>query len=699
MEAISFQYPSWFIIFCFLAGLGFAALLYYRDKTFAEKPASLRFLMAALRFLSVFFISLLLLQPLVKSILSETKKPVVIIGQDVSESIASSMSAEKLAEYNARLAALSGELGDKFEVKTYGFGSGVKEERDFKYEDKSTNIAQFLKTIYDNYSNQNLGAILLASDGIYNEGSNPLYTSSKLNVPIYTVALGDTTQKKDLLIKRVFNNKIVYLGDKFSILADVAGLNLAGNATTLTVQKVDGGNFKNLQQFPISIDKNDFFATREIILEADQPGVQRYRLLLNGLPGEATTGNNSKDIFIDVLDARQKILLLANSPHPDISALKQTLETSRNYQVETTWIKDFKGDVSNFDFVILHQLPSKINPATTVLQALDNKKIPRLYIVGAQSDLVKINQLQNFVDLKSDGRNTNEVQASVSAAFNLFTIADAVRSDLPKFAPVTAPFGDFREMGNGQTLLYQRIGKVDTKYPLLTVGEYNGARVGVFLAEGLFKWRLFNFLQFQNHDIFNEVVAKTVQYLSLKEDKRKFRISLPKNIFNENEPVIFDAELYNENFELINDPDASLVIKNQDGKEFPYTFNKNGRTYNLKAGIFPVGDYTFKGAVNNGGQNLTFDGKFSVQPVQLESYATTADHGLLSALSKESGGEMLAAANISDFVKMLETKATIKPVIYSTVKNWSVINLKWIFYILAGLLVLEWFLRRYFGSY
>ncbi len=133
MEAISFQYPSWFIIFCFLAGLGFAALLYYRDNTFAEKPASLRFLMAALRFLSVFFISLLLLQPLVKSILSETKKPVVIIGQDVSESIASSMSAKKLAEYNARLAALSGEVGDKFEVKTYGFGSGVKEERDFKY--------------------------------------------------------------------------------------------------------------------------------------------------------------------------------------------------------------------------------------------------------------------------------------------------------------------------------------------------------------------------------------------------------------------------------------------------------------------------------------------------------------------------------------------------------------------------------------
>ena len=92
---------------------------------------------------------------------------------------------------------------------------------------KVSNISEFLKYIYDLYSNQNLGAIIMATDGIYNEGSNPIYAGAKLTAPIYTVALGDTTAKKDVILKRVFHNKIAYLGDKFSIQIDVAALRLS----------------------------------------------------------------------------------------------------------------------------------------------------------------------------------------------------------------------------------------------------------------------------------------------------------------------------------------------------------------------------------------------------------------------------------------------------------------------------------------
>ncbi|MEZ4950467.1 MAG: hypothetical protein R2784_13925 [Saprospiraceae bacterium] len=49
------------------------------------------------------------------------------------------------------------------------------------------------------------------------------------------------------------------------------------------------------------------------MLEANQSGVQRYRILVNSVNGEVTTGNNVQDIFIDVLDARQKILIVANA--------------------------------------------------------------------------------------------------------------------------------------------------------------------------------------------------------------------------------------------------------------------------------------------------------------------------------------------------------------------------------------------------
>ena len=59
-------------------------------------------------------------------------------------------------------------------------------------------------SVQDLYSNQNVGAVILASDGIYNEGSNPLYANFELNAPIHVIALGDTVPSRDVILKRVF---------------------------------------------------------------------------------------------------------------------------------------------------------------------------------------------------------------------------------------------------------------------------------------------------------------------------------------------------------------------------------------------------------------------------------------------------------------------------------------------------------------
>ena len=699
LESLTFQYPNWYLVFCVLAGLLGATLLYFRDNTFNDQPSWFRTSLGVLRFLSIGLIALLLLEPLLKSLITETKKPIVVIAQDVSESVANEMNEEQLTEYQSVVKNLKNTLEEKYEVRTYGFGSEVREGLDFEFKDKVSDVSEMIQSVYDNYSNQNLGAVVLATDGIYNKGSNPLYSGTKLSVPIYTVALGDTTPKRDLLIKRVFNNKIVYLGDKFSIQLDIAAINCTASSTKLSIAKIEGDKTRKLQEIPINITKNDFFKTQEIILEPDQAGVQSYRLSLSSVSGEATTTNNTKDIFIDVLDARQKILILANAPHPDISAIKTTLEKAKNYEVETDFAKAPTKNLNNFDFVILHQLPSRTNSANSILTTLDKNKTPRLYIGGMQTNYNALNDLQPFLKTKTDSKSKNDVQAIVASNFNLFTISDEVRNGLPKFVPLISPFGDFEEIGNGQTLLYQKISKVETKFPLLTLGESNGTRIGVMNAEGIYKWRLFDFLQHQNHDIFEEILSKTVQYLSLKEDKRKFRISQSKSIFNENEPIIFDAELYNENFELINQPDATLNINSSDGKSYPFTFNKTGRTYSQNVGIFPVGNYSYTGTVMSAGQKLDYKGQFSIQPVQLEGFESTADHGLLKLLAENTGGNLLYANQLTELPKFLEDAGTVKPVIYNTSKTRSIINLRWLFFGLFLLLGLEWFLRRYFGAY
>ena len=696
MNNLTFQYPSWYIILCLLLGIAYALFLYFKDNTFKDKTW-LNWLLGILRTLFVTFLSMLLLSPLLKSLLVETKKPVVVLAQDHSESILSNFSEEELNAYKQNFKNLSVALSEEYDLKEYSFGSEVKEGIDFEMNDKVSNLSEFLKSLYDLYSNQNLGAVIMATDGIYNEGSNPIYAGTRLAAPIYTVALGDTTPKRDIMIKRVFHNKIAYLGDKFSIQVDVGAFNCAGEKSVLSVSKV--GQQGDAQRFPISIDKNDFFTTKELILDADKAGVQRFKISLNKVSDEVSTSNNSKEIFIDVLDARQKILVLANSPHPDISAIKQSISKNKNYEVEHRYISDPNINVKAYDFIVLHQLPSKTNDASTVLSAIKSNKKPVLFIVGTQTNLNKFNTTQSIVNISGDGRNTNDVQASIAPDFSLFNVDPRIGIELPKFSPLLAPFGEIKEGGNAQILAYQKIGKIDTKYPLILFGENEGAKYGVISAENIWKWRIFDFLENKNHEIFDELLGKSVQYLSLKEDKRKFRVSLDKNIFNENEQIIFDAELYNQSYELINDPDASLSIKSSDGKDYNFTFNKSGNSYRLNAGLFPVGNYSFTAKTFTNGEELSYNGQFSIRPIQLELYETTANHGLLKLLSDKYGGETVAPQDISSLASLIKDKGNVKPVIYETSKTRSVINLKWLFFVLLALLSIEWFMRRYHGAY
>jgi len=699
MLDLSFQYPAWFLLLCVLLGLGYALLLYYRDTTFREQAPNLHRWLGLLRFLTVTILSALLLSPLLKSLLTETKKPVIVLAQDRSESAAADLQGAALETYKQNWQALREGLDENYEVHELSFGDQVREGVDFNFTDKVTNLSELLKGVYDLYGGQNLGAVVVASDGIYNEGSNPAYVDVAIAAPVYTVALGDTTPKKDLLVKRVFHNKIAYLGDKFTIQIDVAATNLAGRQTVLNVGQVVDNQVRNLQSIPVNIAGNDFFVTKEVQIEADKPGVAQYLITVAGLPGEASTVNNRKEIFVDVLDARQKILLLANSPHPDLTAIKTTLEINKNYQVSIAYINDPGLDVAKADFIILHNLPSVSNDISGLLNTLNDKKIPRLFIAGMQTGYTALGKAQGLVNMQSDGRQSDDVQGKVSPRFAAFSLNQRIVDELPKFNPATSAFGNFSATPQAQVLLYKRIGKVDTDQPLLVVGEVNGIKTGLFLAEGLWRWRLFDYLQHQNHEIFDELLGKTVQYLSLKEDKRKFRVNLDKTILNENEAVTFGAELYNDNYELTNDPDVAMSIRDRDGKEYTYTFNKTGKAYTLNAGILPVGTYTYKATTNFNGQSLSYEGRFNVQPIQLELFETTANHSVLRQLSAKFGGETVFPAQLASIAEKIKNNQTVKPVIYQTTKTNPLINLKWIFALLAFMLAAEWFLRRYFGSY
>ncbi|MCX6233839.1 MAG: hypothetical protein NT175_03830 [Bacteroidetes bacterium] len=698
--SIVIDYSGWFILLCLLTGALFSVILYLRNRK-DELPVWMHNLLGVIRFISISLIAFLLLSPLLKSITRSYEKPVIIFAQDNSQSvIAGKDSTYYLHAYPEAIDILISDLKKDYDVSLYTFGDGVNAiEKGYAglpglFSEKQTDISEVFNDLQARYSNRNVGGIIIASDGVYNKGMNPVYGSQKNRFAVYTVALGDTTVQKDLILAKVNYNRMAYRGNKFPVEVLVRAYKCDGLTTKLDITK--DGELLFTKNVALRGDNH----TENILLEleAKASGLQRYRISLAPLKDEISLVNNYTDIFVDVLDDRQKILILAAAPHPDISAMKQAIESNYNYEVEDYLVDAFTQPLSKFNLVILHQLPSRQEPALRVLTELTASKIPVLYIIGTQSNIVAFNQLSTGLILEGVSDKYNEALPAINPGFVLFGISDETRRMYNDFPPLMTPFCEYKTTPSVNILFFQRIGKITTSMPMVLFNQGQDVKTGVITGEGLWKWRLMDYARNDQHLAFNEFILKTIQYLSVKEDRSFFRIFC-KNRFLENETVEFDAEVYTKNYEPITDPEVEIIIRNDNDEKFPYVFRRTAGAYHLSTGSFPVGNYSYQAHVKVGNDLYERTGQFSVEALNIEKINTVANHNLLFNLVKNNGGKMFFPAQINDIRNTLKDRQDIKTVIYAQKRYNKLNNILWVLVLIAGLLSVEWFIRKIRGSY
>jgi hypothetical protein len=624
-----------------------------------------------------------------------TEKPIVIVANDESESIvAGSDSLFYRNTFISDLNKLAGQLAGKYDVKRFGFGGKVTNDFSNQYNGKQTDMSALFSEIGNRFTNRNVAAVVLAGDGIYNTGLDPVYSTANTSYPVYTIALGDTNVQRDILLAHLQYNSVTYLGDDFPLEMVVNAFKCKGLNTTLNVTH---GNEKLFTK-AININSENFSQPFSIRLNATQSGSQHYRISLTSVENEISRENNSADIFIDVLDARQKVLIVASSPHPDISALRQAISTNRNYEVTDVLLDKLTGSIAGYNLIILHQVPSNNDAAYKLLQEIKTAGIPVFYILGSQSSLPLFNGLKAGVSLIGGNGSANEATPVLAPGFALFTLSDDMRRAIPEFPPLWSPFGQYRIATSATPILNQRIGSVSTGIPLFLFNQGAEGKGAVLAGEGIWRWRINDFYHHGNHLIFDEMLNKIVQYLSVKLDKSLFRIII-KNHFSENEAVEANAELYNDSYELVNDADVTLDITDENGKKFPYTFGRTSNAYHLSMGNFTPGVYKYTANVVFGGKTFNRKGEFVVSAINVESAVTVANHHLLFNLASRHGGKMLYPKNMQTIIDLLDKRDDIKTISYFERRYTDLVNLFWVFLLIIALLGAEWLLRKRAGGY
>lgn len=698
MKNIILQYDSWYLILCILAGLIYGFVLYYKQKHLKDKSLILIISLFILRFLSVTAISFLLLSPLFKYISEQKSKPIVVLIQDYSSSLKNIYSKEELVTLNNEIHNIKQNLNKKYEVQEYSIGEDILPGLKDSFNFKSTNLSKGLDYINNSFDNQELAAVILSSDGIFNEGTNPDYVNLSFNAPIHTIALGDTTIKRDIFISNVYYNDIAFLGDKIVIKTDIQAKNAKGTISKLKLFSIsENGQSKLISNKTIRVTNDDYFQSEFFNINTKQAGIDHYRLSLSKLDEELSYKNNTKDIFIEVIDSRIKILLYANNPHPDLGAIKQALLMNKNYELDIKYPNE-SIKPEDYDLIIYHNLPSNDNSISNIHNKAVNKEIPELYIVGTETNLNRFNKIQNLLKISGNSTSFNEVQAVLNKDFNLFLTDEFSEKGLENFPPLIAPFGEYVISPDSRVVLFQSIKKIVSKYPLLVVNIDSKNKVAVFTGSNIFKWRLYDYFQNQNINIIKSLLSQVTQYLTIKKDKSQWRVQSSKNIFNETDNIQFIGELYDDNYEPINEPEAVLKIINDKRKEFDFVFTRTQNHYKLNSGIFPSGNYTYIANVKAGNKNLSKKGKFSIVKLELEKFDLVAKHNVLHKLSSHTGGDLFYPNQIENLVNKLNANDA-KPIIYSSQKTKKLIDYKWLFWIILLLLGTEWFTRRYNGTF
>lgn len=669
----------WFLLALLVA----AAAGYVSYRADVKRAVPYPWLTAALRGMVVLLTVLLLLAPVFTITKHETRKPVILFVQDNSRSIKDALGRDNNS-YNKQAGELVEKLAGKYNVVTWNLDGNAGVDSLFRYTGEATDLSSALTKAQEYYGTQNLGAVILATDGRYNQGVNPVYQSLSLKGPLYTVGIGDTSLQKDLRIANVYANKTVSLNNSFEIRADIVASKSKGYNNTISV--TESGSTVATAVVNVSSDKYD--RSVSFTLKANRAGLHHYVITAPAADGEINTANNRRDVFVEVVDEQKHILIAAAAPDPDIKAIREALAGLDNYKITVRANNDFPSLLDDYDILILHQLPGMGYRSNPTIIRSDK---PTWYILGNKTDNNALGSMKKPVVANISNVHGRNVFPSYNSSFNSFTLPQNIREVMDRMPPLNIPAGKIQLMPGAQALFTD---KNDNNLPLwaLQQGKKPSA---IITGEGLWRWRMYEFKNFGNSNVTDECIRQTVSFLSTAADDKPFRVTMPKYVWSDQEAISFNAYLRNANKEAVNTPDIKISVKDSAGNETPYSFERSGNAYQLNIGIRAGGTYSYTASTQYNGQTLTATGSFVVESVPLELMETGADYNLLYSLAENNNGAFFPASAMASVYDSIAANENIKPVIETNIETVPLIDRKWFFYLILLFAVAEWLLRKY----
>lgn len=665
------------LLFSLLLAFG---LTYYHYFFKVKITSKISYFLAAIRFLTIFGILVLLINPIITRKSFEIEKTPLPIIIDNSNSI-SDLKADKTALDLYEKLNSNSDLQEKFDVGIYRFDTDFQASNQFDFKGKQSNFEEIAKNLKSIYKNKTFPSILI-SDGNQTTGSDYVTCFENKN-PVYPIILGDTTTFFDLKIKQVNVNKYAFHKNKFPV---EVFLNYSGTKNCISEFSISQGNTV-LDKQTLSFSPSNKSAIVSVLLPASAVGLQIFKAKITSKNSEKNSYNNSKDFAVQILDQKTNIAIISETNHPDIGAIKRAIENNAQRKVSVFKPKEIKS-LQDFIVLIFYQPTASFQSVfETNLKANCNTWI----ITGTETDYEFLNQHQEDLSFKMSSQS-EDYFTDFKPDFNLFAIENI---GFESFPPLKNSFGVISASKNTTVLLGSKIRNIPTNAPLMAFAENQGKRTAFLLGENIWKWRLQSHIDNQNFDKFDVFIDKTIQFLATNNSKKSLIVT-HENFYYSGESISVEAQYFNKNYEFDERSRLTISLTNKATKATKnFDFLKGNNNFKVNLDGLSAGKYDFR--VKELNSNTTYNGYFEVLDFDIEKQFVNPDLLKLNQLASKTNGYVVMPNQVDLLVKKLLEEKKYIPIQKAITKKTPLIDYKILLAILVFLLGIEWFVRKYNG--
>ncbi len=667
------------ILLIFLSLIVAAGLSFYQYFYKAGNRSKVNLLLAFLRFITIFGILILLINPLITTKSYEVEKTPLAIVIDNSASIEDLGAKDQALKIYKEITSNSA-LQEKYDIQSFGFDSEFASATEFTFNGKQTDLEKVANNLQSINKGKNNPTVLV-TDGNQTTGNDFVYAFDGNN-KVYPVVLGDTTIYTDIKISRVNVNKYAFHKNKFPVEVFVQYSGNKNISADFTISK--GNSIVHRQKVALSGTTKS--AIVNLLLPAEQTGLQVYKATFTSTEAEKNTYNNSKDFAVQVIDQKTEVAIISAINHPDLGSLKRSIES--NSQRKVTILKPENVTLQDFDVLIFYQPTAAFK---AVFEKNNSAGINSWIITGTSTDFIFLNSVQGVMEFKMSSQKEDYLPV-FDTKFNLFALDDLGFGNFP---PLQHPYGTVKMTNSSSVLLSSKIRNINTDLPLLAFAENKVNRTAYLLGENIWRWRLHFYADhksFEDYDIF---IDKTIQYLATNQSKKSLVVN-HENFYNSGDAIEINAQFFNKNYEFDEQARLSISVTNRETKAVKlYDLLKSTNSFKVNLDGLAAGKYDF--SVKELNTNTVYNSFFEILDFDIEKQFVNPDLAKLSELAARTDSKVFYPNTTDKLIKMLADDPSYKAIQREIVKKIPLIESVWIFIILCISLACEWFIRKYNG--